>query len=70
MASEDLRKLFDSLPEAIVLLNPEDSTVTLMNEKFKRLFSLHEDLGQAERDFPLQSQPNSKVKSCLKYFKL
>ena len=34
----DLKRIFDDLPEGILLINEKDSSVTLVNEEFKRLF--------------------------------
>ena len=36
----ELSKLFDSLPEGVVLVNQESQKIVLANTEFKRLFSV------------------------------
>lgn len=38
--NNELTKLFDGLPEGIVLFNNESRKVTLANQEFKRLFKV------------------------------
>ncbi|CDW84389.1 pas domain s-box protein [Stylonychia lemnae] len=43
LMNEDMRKLLDNLPEGIVLFDPETKKITLVNQEYKRLFSLSGD---------------------------
>lgn len=38
--NDELTKLFDKFPEAIVIFNPETKQISLVNSEFKRLFKI------------------------------
>jgi hypothetical protein len=46
--NEELKNIFINLPEGIVLINEENSQVSLGNYEFLRLFSLNRNTSNAE----------------------
>ncbi|CDW89272.1 pas domain s-box protein [Stylonychia lemnae] len=49
--NQELTKLFDNLPEGIVLYNQEDKNIVLANHEFKRLFKVNNQQKQNTKDY-------------------
>lgn len=49
--NEELTRLFDNLPEGIVLYNKEDKNIVLANHEFRRLFNIDNVERISTRDY-------------------
>ncbi|CDW73961.1 pas domain s-box protein [Stylonychia lemnae] len=48
--NEDMKKLFDKLPEGIILFNNQSQSISLINEEYKRLFNIRQPVEGSDND--------------------